>query len=46
MSQLLHSPFLWRIVGGFVFGSVLTLGLGTLGETPPPSTGATVELSS
>ena len=46
MATVMSSPLLWRVIGGFAFGTILTLGLGTLGHAPPPSTGVQLEVRS
>ena len=46
MTTMISSPLLWRVLGGFAFGTALTLGLGTLGDAPQPLTGVQVELTS
>ncbi len=46
MTTMMASPLLWRVLGGFAFGTILTLGLGALGDAPPPPTGVQMELAS
>ncbi len=46
MSVFFSSPLLWRMLGGFAVGTVLTLGLGVVGEPAAPPSGVTLEVQS
>ena len=46
MRTLLISPTLWRLLGGFAVGAVMTLGL-SVGQDPAPTyEGTTLEVMS
>ena len=45
MRTLIHSPLLWRLVGGFAVGTAMTFGLAAQ-DGAPPSPGAAVEMLS
>ncbi len=46
VSAFFSSPLLWRLVGGFAVGTVLTFGLSAVGQPTPPPGGTMLELRS